>query len=142
MNNLLQQVDLSKEEIKKFTSTESNAAEAFRIRFLGSKGQIKSLMAEMKNVPMESRKEMGQVLNELKLMAEKKYEELKNAVSNIPEKVSENAVDLTLPGEALPLGSRHPISIVRNKIISIFQRIGFALLKDLRSKMTGTISLR
>ncbi len=126
MNTLLQQVALSKDEIQKFTTTEINAAEAFRIRFLGSKGQIKSLMAEMKNVPAENKKEMGQVLNDLKLLAESKYEELKK--SNVTaEQLIETDIDLTLPGEALPLGSRHPISIVRNKIVNIFQRIGFAV---------------
>ncbi len=126
MNTLLQQVTLSKDEIQNFTTTEINAAEAFRIRFLGSKGQIKSLMAEMKNVPAENKKEMGQVLNDLKLLAESKYEELKK-FNVTAEQLIETDIDLTLPGEALPLGSRHPISIVRNKIVNIFQRIGFAV---------------
>ena len=80
----------------------------------------------MKNVPAENRREMGQVLNDLKLFAENKYEELKTANENGEEETESN-LDLSLPGEALPLGSRHPISIVRNKIVSIFQRLGFAV---------------
>ncbi len=83
-------------------------------------------MSEMKNVPPESRKEMGQVLNELKIFAENKYEELKKTTGN-RQSATESLLDLTLPGESLPLGSRHPISIVRNKIVSIFQRLGFAV---------------
>ena len=126
MNNLLQQVKLSKEEIENFSTAEKDPAETFRIQFLGTKGSIKSLMAEMKNVSPENKREMGQVLNDLKLFAENKYEELKKANSN-GQTVTESTIDLTLPGNALPLGSRHPISIVRNKIVSIFQRLGFAV---------------
>ncbi|MEO8412013.1 MAG: phenylalanine--tRNA ligase subunit alpha [Ginsengibacter sp.] len=126
MNNLLQQAEDSKEKIIHFSTTDKNPAEAFRIQFLGTKGLIKSLMSGMKNVPSESRREMGQVLNELKILAENKYEEL-NRMIDRSEPAGDNETDVTLPGEALPLGSRHPISIVRNKIISIFQRLGFAV---------------
>jgi phenylalanyl-tRNA synthetase alpha chain len=83
-------------------------------------------MAQMKNVPAQSKREMGQVMNELKLFAEIKYEELKKT-TNKQQLSSTNSLDLTLPGDALPMGSRHPISIVRNKIISIFNRLGFAV---------------
>ncbi|HEY5407227.1 MAG TPA: phenylalanine--tRNA ligase subunit alpha [Ginsengibacter sp.] len=126
MDNLLQEIEHSKEEIKKFSTSDKNPAEVFRIQFLGSKGLIKSLMSEMKNVPSDNRREMGQVLNDLKLFAENKYEELKAASENGQQEI-ESHLDLSLPGEALPLGSRHPISIVRNKIVSIFQRLGFAV---------------
>lgn len=126
MDNLLQQIEQSKEEIKNFSTADKNSAEVFRIQFLGSKGLIKSFMGELKNVPAENRREMGQVLNDLKLFAENKYEELKQTSGSIQEPTESN-IDLTLPGESLSLGSRHPISIVRNKIISIFQRLGFAV---------------
>ena len=126
MNNLLQQVENSKEEIQNFSTTDNNPAEVFCIQYLGTKGLIKSLMREMKNVPAESKKEMGQVLNDLKIFAENKYEELKKTTDN-RQLTPESSLDLTLPGESLPLGSRHPISIVRNKIVSIFQRLGFAV---------------
>lgn len=126
MDNLLQQIEYSKEEIKNFSIADNNSAEAFRIQFLGSKGLIKSLMGEMKNVPSENRREMGQILNDLKLFAEEKYNELRKAQDN-GRQTAESNIDVTLPGESLPLGSRHPISIVRNKIIPIFQRLGFAV---------------
>jgi phenylalanyl-tRNA synthetase alpha chain len=77
-------------------------------------------------VAPEHKREMGKVLNELKLFAENKYEELK-ASGGKKSAGSESDIDLTLPGNSLPTGSRHPISIVRNKIVSIFHRLGFAV---------------
>jgi phenylalanyl-tRNA synthetase alpha chain len=126
MENLLAQINKLREEITNFSSTDKNPAEIFRIQFIGSNGSVKSLMSEMRNVPPENKKEMGKALNELKLFAENRYEELKS-ISNTEQKTKEETVDLTLPGDALKVGSRHPISIVRNKIVSIFQRLGFAV---------------
>ncbi len=126
MENLLQQIEKLKEEINSFFSEEKDKSEVFRIKFIGSNGSVKSLMGEMKNVAPENKREMGKVLNELKLFAETKYEELKNATDKSQE-TSEYQIDLSLPGEPLPAGTRHPISIVRNKIVSIFQRLGFAV---------------
>lgn len=126
MENLLSQIDVLKKAITEFTDDSKNPAEAFRIRFLGSNGSVKNIMGEMKNVPPEHKRETGKLLNELKLFAESRYDELKK-ISNgaVAGKAAE--VDLSLPGDPLPLGSRHPISIVRNKIVSIFQRLGFAV---------------
>ena len=126
MENLLAQIKNLKEEIINFSSSDKNPAEIFRIQFIGSNGSVKAIMGEMRNVPAENKKEMGKALNELKLFAENKYEELKAATDN-RQAASEESIDLTLPGEVLKVGSRHPISIVRNKIISIFQRLGFAV---------------
>ena len=97
MDNLLKLVEKSKEEIKNFSTTDKIPAEAFRIKFLGTKGLIKSLMGEMKNVPPENKKQMGQVLNDLKLFAEKKYEEL-SGITDKNEPVHDKTIDLTLPG--------------------------------------------
>ncbi len=126
MENLLTQINNLKEEINNFSSIDKNPAEIFRIQFIGSNGSVKALMSEMRNVPPENKKEMGIVLNDLKLFAENKHEELKKATGNRGH-ATENIIDLTLPGDSLPVGSRHPISIVRNKIVSIFQRLGFAI---------------
>lgn len=126
MEQLLEQITSYKKEIDSFELGENNTAEAFRIKYLGSRGLVKELMAGMKNVPAENKKVLGQVLNDFKLFTEKKYEELKEASGN--HRVSAVAeTDLTLPGDPLPLGSRHPVSIVRNKIVAIFQRLGFAV---------------
>ncbi|MEO6845373.1 MAG: phenylalanine--tRNA ligase subunit alpha, partial [Ginsengibacter sp.] len=126
MENLLTQINSLKEEINNFSSDEENVAEVFRIKFIGSNGSVKSLMAKMKNVAPENKREMGKELNDLKLLAENKWEELKNLTGS-KKHAEENKFDLTLPGDSLPVGSRHPISIVRNKIVSIFQRLGFAV---------------
>ena len=126
MENLLTQINNLKEEINNFSSDEENVAEVFRIKFIGSNGSVKSLMAKMKNVAPENKREMGKELNDLKLLAENKWEELKNLTGS-KKHAEENKFDLTLPGDSLPVGSRHPISIVRNKIVSIFQRLGFAV---------------
>lgn len=125
MQNLLQKANDLKSEIENFTSEDKNVAESFRIQFIGSNGSVKSLMSEMKNVPPEEKREMGKVLNELKVFAENKYEELKKNGSEIAQTLA--GIDLTLPGDTLPAGSRHPVSIIKNKIISIFQRLGFAV---------------
>jgi phenylalanyl-tRNA synthetase alpha chain len=126
MENLLQQVENLKEEINNFSSDEKDKAESFRIKFIGSNGSVKSLLGEMRNVAPENKREMGKVLNELKLFAENKYEDLKKFTDN-QQQTTESKIDLSLPGNPLPVGTRHPISIVRNKIVSIFQRLGFAV---------------
>jgi phenylalanyl-tRNA synthetase alpha chain len=123
MEQLVSQIEVLKKEIASFDGID---AEAFRIKYLGSKGLVKSLMGEMKNVASENKKEAGQLLNDFKLFTEAKYEALKSASTANHQPQTSN-IDLTLPGDPMPLGSRHPISLVRNRIISIFQRLGFAV---------------
>jgi phenylalanyl-tRNA synthetase alpha chain len=124
MEQLLQQITTLKEEITAFNGDD---AEVFRIKYLGTKGLVKALMGEMKNVAAENKKEAGQLLNEFKLFTEAKYNELNEAASKSETENPKSEIDLTLPGDPLPLGSRHPISLVKNKITSIFQRLGFAV---------------
>ncbi len=126
MENLKELIANSRKEIETYPASGNGEAESFRIKFLGSKGIIKSLMSEMKNIPAENRREMGQILNDLKLAAETKYDEIKKTAP-IATSAADSNIDLTLPGTILPVGSRHPISIVRNRIVSIFQRIGFVV---------------
>ncbi len=125
MEDVLKKIDELKNEVANFTSTDSKTTEEFRIKFLGTKGLVKGLMAEMKNVPNEQKKEFGQVLNDFKLFVEEKFETLKSTTTTVAETKSD--IDLSLPGDSLPLGSRHPISLMKNQIISIFQRLGFAV---------------
>ena len=126
MDNLLLTIDQYKTAINNFIAPDSEAAEAFRIIYLGTKGLVKELMGEMKNVTPENKRAFGQVMNEFKVFAEAKYETLKAATSKDGQASADEA-DLSLPADALPLGSRHPISLVRNRIVSIFQRLGFAV---------------
>jgi phenylalanyl-tRNA synthetase alpha chain len=126
MEALLKQLDDYKKEIAAFTATDEKQAEEYRIRFLGTKGIVKSVMGEMKHVELAQKKQAGQVLNEFKQFAEAKYEELKASFTAQSNHTDDNP-DLTLPGDPLPLGSRHPVILMRNRIVSIFQRLGFAV---------------
>lgn len=99
--------------------------EAFRLKYLSKKGIISELFEDFRNVPADEKKEIGQKLNLLKQEATDKYNLLKaqiQTVNYIPE-----TTDLTRPAFPMPLGSRHPISIIRNEIINIFERIGFTV---------------
>jgi phenylalanyl-tRNA synthetase alpha chain len=124
MEQLVQQIAELKAAI---TSWNEGDAEAFRIKYLGSKGLVKSIMGEMKNVAVENKKEAGQLLNDFKIFTEAKYEELKGSAGAGEIKNSDPEIDYSLPGDILPLGARHPISLVRNQIVTIFQRLGFAV---------------
>ncbi len=113
-------------EVNAFSGTTLEEVEAFRIKFLGSKGILKDLFAEFKNVPNEQKKEFGQTINQLKQVAEKKVSDLKEAIENATEDKGVYG-DLTRPAEPIALGSRHPISIVKNQIVEVFNRIGFTI---------------
>jgi phenylalanyl-tRNA synthetase alpha chain len=122
MEALKQQLEAYKQEIESWNGGD---AEAFRIKYLGTKGLLKSTMGLMKDVAAENKKEAGQLLNDFKIFTETKYESLKS--SNDQSSQTANKADWSLPGDAIPVGSRHPISLVRNQIVSIFNRLGFAV---------------
>ena len=126
MKQLLQQIENHKKDIDAFSAADTKTIEEFRIKWLGTKGIVKAIMGEMKNLPIEKKKEFGQLLNEFKQFTEEKLDSLKKTLdSGLPTKDSE--LDLTLPGDPMSVGSRHPITIMRNRIVSIFQRLGFAV---------------
>ncbi len=126
MQEILDRIQALRKEIVVYPITSIQELEEFRIKFLGTKGSVKSLFSEMKNIPAESKKEFGLVLNDFKVFTENKYAGAKEKVAQ-PEKTSTVGLDLTLPGDPIEFGSRHPISLVRNRIINIFQRLGFAV---------------
>jgi phenylalanyl-tRNA synthetase alpha chain len=126
MEGLLQQIKAYQKEIEAYEISNPQQLEEYRIKFLGTKGILKSLFGEMKNVPAERKKEAGQVMNEFKQFAEAKYENAKeSAVSDQPSAGAD--IDLTLPGDPVEIGARHPITLMRNRIVSIFQRLGFSV---------------
>jgi phenylalanyl-tRNA synthetase alpha chain len=127
MEELLQKIQTYKNEITAYPATDADGAEAFRIRYLGTKGLVKEIMGEMKQVPVERKKEFGQVVNEFKQFTETKYEELKTGISVNGSPGHTAELDLSLPGDSIVPGTRHPISIVLDQIISIFQRLGFSV---------------
>ncbi|MDR6299645.1 phenylalanine--tRNA ligase subunit alpha [Mesonia maritima] len=111
-------------EVESFTADKAEEIEQFRIKFLGKKGILNEFFAEFKNVPNEEKKEFGQSINQLKTVAQEKVDQLK---SDLESKQEEKGIygDLSRPGEPIEIGSRHPISIVKNQIIEIFSNIGF-----------------
>ena len=112
-------------EIEQFVITNTSELEAFRIRFLGSKGLVKDLYGLVKSVPNEEKKEAGQQVNELRAKAEEKYALLKEQLESADQ--SKDGADLSRPGEPSTIGARHPLSLVRSEIIEIFNRIGYTV---------------
>ena len=125
MEKLVTDIEKYKAEIQSYSAADTAGVEEFRIKYLGTKGIVKMVMGEMKQVPPDKRKEFGQVLNEFKILAESKYEELKQSLANVQSEDSE--FDLSLPGDSFPVGSRHPVTLMKNRVNAIFQRLGFAI---------------
>lgn len=111
-------------EAEAFTAQSKDEVEAFRIKYLGSKGLLKQYFAEFKNVANDQKKEFGQTINQLKQIAEAKVNSLKEELENTEDSTGVYG-DLSRPGEPISIGARHPISLVKNQIIDIFSRIGF-----------------
>ena len=117
-------------EIEEAKPIDLKELEAFRIRFLGTKNIIKPLFAEMRNIPNERKKEYGQALNDLKGKAEEKYNSLKSGIESADRQSAQSDMDLSLPAAPNSLGSRHPVSIVMNRMIDIFEKIGFLVEEE------------
>jgi len=116
-------IDLVNKSITDFKIDNSAALEQFRIKFLGSKSEIKSLFSELKSVPNDQKKEIGKLLNDLRIFAEETYENHKSNLETISSVKSD--VDFSRPGESIQTGAHHPISTVKNEIVEIFNRIGY-----------------
>ena len=120
--------DRIKQDIKEiidFNSTSSVEIEDFRIKYLGKKGLLNSYFVEFKSLDNDKKKNVGQLLNQLKNTAQSKLDDLKNQISPASTKTTIN--DISRTGEPIELGSRHPISIVKNRIVDIFSNIGFTI---------------
>jgi phenylalanyl-tRNA synthetase alpha chain len=121
MNNLIDKV---RSEIEAFSITDAQSKEDFRIKVLGSKGSIKMLYSELKQVDVEQKKAFGQHINALKQLAEEKWNQ--PLASSTTEK-KESTWDFSRPVDAMNTGSMHPLTYMRSKIVSIFSKIGFTL---------------
>jgi len=126
MNQLFDKAKAILEEIKALEILNSEELEQFRIKYLGSKGIVKGLFAGIKDIANEQKKEYGLLVNSVKQTAETRLEQLRESLQGNTKSV-DNDLDLTLPVNHKPLGSRHPLSIVKNEIIDIFNRIGFVI---------------
>jgi len=114
------------QEIEDLKARREQEIEEFRVKYLGKKGEVTKLFEEFRNVLPEQKKEFGKKLNELKNAAAAKIEELKATLEEATEP-QECSFDLTKPGDVCELGTRHPISITREEIISIFNKLGYSL---------------
>ncbi len=127
MQSLKDGINSIREEIKETAVSNAEQLEQFRIKFLGTKGKLKGLMGEMKNVAKDQKREAGQMLNEFKQFAEGRFEELKAQFKTNVTSDGDAATDASLPPLPNETGARHPLSTVQEKMISIFERIGFTV---------------
>lgn len=121
---MIDQVQQHIEEVAKFHSESAEEIEAFRVRYLGKKGMLNQFFSDFKKVAPEEKKSYGQAINTLKAADTEKVQALKRQLEDSVTQDNRYG-DLTRPAEALPLGARHPVSIVRDQIIDIFSSIGF-----------------
>ena len=110
-------------EVEALHASNAEELEALRIKYLSKKGAINDLMADFRNVPAEQKKEVGMRLNELKTKAQDKINALKEQFENQDNGC--DGLDLTRSAYPVKLGTRHPLTIVKNEIIDIFARMGF-----------------
>ena len=111
-------------DLNKFNSKDIKEIDSMKIKYLGRKGIVNDLFSDFKNVPSDQKKEFGKKINELKILAQKKYDELKLGIKKSNKVLLE---DYTKPGFPISSGSLHPITLIKNKIIDIFSKVGFEL---------------
>jgi len=122
---MIDKINQLKAEVESLTAATQEKAEELRIKYLSKKGEITSLFNAFREVPNDQKRQVGQLLNELKEAATAKINELKESLENSASAGSET--DLTRSADPILLGTRHPLSIVKNEIVDIFARIGFTI---------------
>ncbi len=122
---MLDRIKELQKEIEEAIANTVEEAEELRIKYLSKKGEISQLFDEFRTVSADQKKEIGQAVNTLKNFAVEKINLLKEGLQN--QEKGASGLDLTLPGESMKLGTRHPISIVKNEILDIFKRLGFVV---------------
>ena len=122
---MLDKINALRQEIEALTATDAAQVEALRIKYLSKKGEISLLFNDFRNVAPEQKREIGQALNVLKNEATEKINSLRDALESTDSVDAD--LDLTRTASPIPLGSRHPLSLVREEIIDIFRRLGFTV---------------
>ena len=112
-------------EVESLAAADEKELEALRIKYLGKKGLLNDLMADFRNVPAEQKRETGQKINALKTALQDKLNNLRQSIATKED--SHDDLDLTRTPYPIQLGTRHPLSIVKNEIIDIFSRLGFSM---------------
>lgn len=123
---MIEKINGLKAEISALTASSAEEVEQLRIKYLSKKGLVSALFNDFRNVPVEQKREIGVLLNELKNLATDKINSLKKELSHKAEDDAA-AIDLTRTASPISLGSRHPLSLVRNEMIDIFSRMGFTI---------------
>ena len=122
-----QKIQSIQSQIAQWQATTPQEVEALRIQFLSKKGEITALFNEFRMVPAEQKKEIGQLINQLRQTAEARINELREAAESQVATANSQGVDLTRTPDPIAMGTRHPLSLVREEIIDIFSRIGFTV---------------
>jgi phenylalanyl-tRNA synthetase alpha chain len=122
---MVHNIDKILQEAQEFKAETREEIENYRIKYLGKKGILTDLFSSFKEIPAEQKKELGQKINQLKSFVSERIDSLSQALDSGDSNTE--SVDLTLPGEPIQLGARHPISMVRNQIIDVFARLGFTI---------------
>ncbi|MBP1530515.1 MAG: phenylalanine--tRNA ligase subunit alpha [Bacteroidaceae bacterium] len=122
---MIEKIQSLLEEVNALQAHNAEEVEALRIKYLSKKGELNALMADFRNVPAEMKKEVGMRLNELKNTALERINQLRDALQ--VAEVAGDDVDLTRTPYPVRLGSRHPLTLVKNEIVDIFSRLGFTL---------------
>ncbi len=120
-----EQLEKLKNQIEEFEIKHNEQVELFRLKFLAKKGELNDLFEQFKTVPVEMKKEMGALLNQVKQKAQQKWEEAQLEHVKSKKQKSQVYLDLTLPSEQSFSGSRHPLSLIENEVIEIFKKLGF-----------------
>ena len=122
---MLDRINALKAQIEAATASNADEVEALRLKYLSKKGELNALMADFRNVPADQKKAIGMAINELKTFATEKINALKEATEMADDSADE--IDLTRSAAPVELGTRHPLSLVRDEIVSIFRRLGFVV---------------
>lgn len=122
---MIEKINQLKSEIDSLSAKDLNEVEALRIKYLSKKGEVSLLFNDFRNVEPSEKRAIGQALNELKNFATDKINALRESLESAD--TVDTSLDLSRTAAPMPLGSRHPLSIVRGEIISIFSRLGFTV---------------
>ena len=122
-----EKIDAIKSEIAATDAQNADELEAYRMKYISKKSVVGELFAEMRNVPNEEKKAYGQLINEVKVLAEEKFQVLIEKINNSQKQSKSQDIDLTLPPTNVGVGGIHPLTATRQRIIEIFERIGFNL---------------
>ncbi len=123
---MIEKINALKAEIAAATASTQEQVEQIRIKYLSKKGAVSQLMADFRNVPADRKKEIGMALNELKTLASRRLEELRSQLAQANQD-AECDIDLTRTATPIPMGTRHPLSLVKEEMLRIFSTMGFTV---------------